>query len=490
VEPGNPRFDSREDCNAVIETATNQLYFGCNNTVIPESVTELGENAFLGSTLASMFIPASVQSILYDTFGESYNLKQVIVMSENPCTADPNSFTNSVLSMESILYVPKGCVEKYQNADVWKNFKEIKEMDLDPEVKYEVEEGWNWLSSSFVGSAPRSSQSFVSDIKDVVTRLVSQTAELTNDPLYGLVGNLTTLDPTAGFKMVTGNDVTFNKTYYPLDLTAPVHLYQGWTWLGYIPTTTLPVNTALANLAATEGDRLLCEDEFTEFKNGAWTGDLEVMEPGKGYIYHRMGEDVTFSYSDGAATSRSNGSIEKAGIAKEVRAARETRAARKAAQQQTPWQYNAHRYPDNTTVIARLAEQTGETCSYTVAAFSGDECRGIGKKVGDKLFITIHGTIGSNEAITFRAYDPTTDEELAVEETISFQGQCLGTLDAPMTLHLAGTATGIRTIDASTAINDVYTLDGRLLLRNATATDLRQLPKGTYIIGGKKHVVK
>ena len=61
VEEGNSVYDSREGCNAIIETATNTLVQGCNSTIIPSSVTEIGENAFEGcSSLTSVVIPEGV----------------------------------------------------------------------------------------------------------------------------------------------------------------------------------------------------------------------------------------------------------------------------------------------------------------------------------------------------------------------------------------------------------------------------------------------
>lgn len=42
----NHKYDSRGNCNAIIETATNRLITGCATTVIPDSVTEIGEDAF------------------------------------------------------------------------------------------------------------------------------------------------------------------------------------------------------------------------------------------------------------------------------------------------------------------------------------------------------------------------------------------------------------------------------------------------------------
>jgi hypothetical protein len=48
VHPNNSTFDSRDNCNAVIETATNTLRIGCSNTVIPQNVNKIGVAAFSG----------------------------------------------------------------------------------------------------------------------------------------------------------------------------------------------------------------------------------------------------------------------------------------------------------------------------------------------------------------------------------------------------------------------------------------------------------
>ena len=64
VESGNTIYDSRNDCNAIIETATNTLIAACQNTVIPNSLTTIGGSAFAGcSSLTSIEIPNSVTSI-------------------------------------------------------------------------------------------------------------------------------------------------------------------------------------------------------------------------------------------------------------------------------------------------------------------------------------------------------------------------------------------------------------------------------------------
>lgn len=79
VEAGNPVYDSRENCNAIIETATNTLVAGCKNTVLPSSVTKLAWGAFFGCAgLTSFTIPNTVLEI-NSPFGECDNLSTLIV---------------------------------------------------------------------------------------------------------------------------------------------------------------------------------------------------------------------------------------------------------------------------------------------------------------------------------------------------------------------------------------------------------------------------
>ena len=69
VESGNTKYDSRQDCNAIIETSSNTLILGCKNTAIPSSVTTIGGYAFQYCTgLSNFTIPNSVTEINYYAF--------------------------------------------------------------------------------------------------------------------------------------------------------------------------------------------------------------------------------------------------------------------------------------------------------------------------------------------------------------------------------------------------------------------------------------
>ncbi len=86
VESSNRVYDSRENCNAIIETATNTLIAGCQSTTIPNSVTSIGKGAFAGfSSLTSVTIPNSVTSIGNRAFSDCSSLTSVTI---------PNSVTS------------------------------------------------------------------------------------------------------------------------------------------------------------------------------------------------------------------------------------------------------------------------------------------------------------------------------------------------------------------------------------------------------------
>jgi len=80
VEDGNAVYDSRDNCNAIIKTGDNELILGCQNTIIPNSVTSIGLGAFSQcSGLTSVTIPNSVTSIGSNAFEDCSGLTSVTI---------------------------------------------------------------------------------------------------------------------------------------------------------------------------------------------------------------------------------------------------------------------------------------------------------------------------------------------------------------------------------------------------------------------------
>ena len=115
VASGNSTYDSRDNCNAIIETATNTLIFGCQNTTIPNSVTSIGDLAFSGCTsLTSVTIPESVKWIGEVAFEDCSSLKSVTIPNSVTSIGDQAfsgckslksvTISNSVASMGEVVF--------------------------------------------------------------------------------------------------------------------------------------------------------------------------------------------------------------------------------------------------------------------------------------------------------------------------------------------------------------------------------------------------
>ena len=86
VSPDNPKYDSRYNCNAIIETATDTLVLGCANTIVPDTVKAIGKNSFWSCEgLTGISIPEGVTTIGERAFAGCPYLGKVNF---------PNSLTN------------------------------------------------------------------------------------------------------------------------------------------------------------------------------------------------------------------------------------------------------------------------------------------------------------------------------------------------------------------------------------------------------------
>lgn len=137
VEKGNPVYDSRGNCNAIIENQSNRLVFGIDKTVIPDGIKEIGKFAFVGQTgLTTLKFPDSVTKIDTCAYAGCTSIITMYVRSKTPPQIygdDAGTFDESLYSAWTDIYVPMKSKTRYQNANYWKKFKYIYEYDYDLE---------------------------------------------------------------------------------------------------------------------------------------------------------------------------------------------------------------------------------------------------------------------------------------------------------------------------------------------------------------------
>ena len=133
VETGNTKYDSRNDCNAIIEKTSNTLIVGCKNTAIPDNVTGIGNFSFAICTeLKSIEIPNSVEFIGVKAFYKCEGLTSISI-GNSVTSIGERAFAScsnltSVTIPSSVSCIGEGAFEdciRLSSVDIPNNVKEI-----------------------------------------------------------------------------------------------------------------------------------------------------------------------------------------------------------------------------------------------------------------------------------------------------------------------------------------------------------------------------
>lgn len=131
VDANNSVYDSRNNCNAIIATASNTLICGCESTIIPNTIVDIRNSAFLNHYIPVITIPNSVRAIGESAF-VGCRPKTIISKIEAPFKIEEKVFYYSLFSShnpynESTLIVPSGMKSLYDSTEGWNKFKKIVE---------------------------------------------------------------------------------------------------------------------------------------------------------------------------------------------------------------------------------------------------------------------------------------------------------------------------------------------------------------------------
>ena len=341
------------------------------------------------------------------------------------------------------------------------NYSDVVDLDFElktANVDYALAQNWNWISH--FAESPVAVAEFATEGVDAV---LSLNEEVIRDPKHGLVGNLKQLAPVSGYKVqVSGDSWNGKVSGIAFDPAASVKLNEGWNWIGTpVDEGSLLIEDLLAGLEVEEGDMLVSIDGFvTADADGAWKGTVSHMEPGAGYMFFSTSAKE-FVYN--------------------VVAAHDSEAPVKApvAAIEGYWTVDNHKYAYAMPVIASLEGIDGayvDAEEYTVAAFCGDECRGIGAVVDGLVMINVHGNEG--DVISFRLIGDDRREMVAAS-TVVFEERPEGSLAAPFSISLNG-AVSVGEISADSF--DVVYSDGSFIVKG-DVSDVKSVE--IYDLSGK-----
>ena len=329
--------------------------------------------------------------------------------------------------------------------------------------------GWDWIYAPSTISLLNNEGGYLEQLNvdddNKVIEVRSQTSLLYNDPVYGFFGDITELMPSEGMYKIkaTYEDATdcilvSQKPYW--DRFQSKMLQPGYTWIGYTNEWDMTIdelNTVMNS--PTEGDQIIGKTTFAEYSEGAWVGADFTLEAGKGYLYYNSSDaENVFSFDympDFSMYGMQSLSVKKMSV----------------RNNSTAWSYDASKFADNMTIVAQIADLENPE-DYTIGAFVGDECRGMGKVVKDgKMMINVAGKAG--EVVSFRLHNEYTGVFVDLETEVKYT-QKLGSLKSPISI-IGPTLTGISEITTSDNSEEIYyDLNGRKVEGNLSA--------GAYIV--------
>ena len=111
VSPDNPVYDSRDNCNAIIETKTNTMHTACVTTFFPRTVDKLADEVFNGLDRDTLTIPRQLKAI--GPWALSLNIDTVFFESPEPQFIDHQSL--QIFSLDVVIIVPKGAAKAYRS---------------------------------------------------------------------------------------------------------------------------------------------------------------------------------------------------------------------------------------------------------------------------------------------------------------------------------------------------------------------------------------
>ncbi|MBT4503018.1 MAG: T9SS type A sorting domain-containing protein, partial [Gemmatimonadetes bacterium] len=287
--------------------------------------------------------------------------------------------------------------------------------------------GWTWFSLNLIADDMSTNVVLGTLAPESQDILRAQRSFSQYVPGAGWVGSLGQLANESMYLLNLSRPDTLQVIGYAVDVeTTSIPVEQGWNWIGYLPQQSMAVNRALESLNAQTGDVVKSQFEFAQFVEGlGWMGSLRFMNPRMAYQLSAQ-EAGTLAYPFFAGDPA-------------TKTAEPTRMATPSG-----WAVDPRAYRYNMPLVVRIAGNgvTLDSESDVIAAFVGDEVRGVGQTVyvpsQDRYlsFLMVYGNTAEGEPVEFRFYDADQHRERFVATEAEFRADALrGGVHVPFVLE-------------------------------------------------------
>lgn len=516
VSDNSQRYTSGGGANVVVDENTHEIIVGCKASTIPSGVERIGNSAFAGTDIISVTIPGTVTAIADNAFNGCSKLTEVKVEINTPLSIAVNVFSNRA---NATLYVPKGSRPAYLEAAYWKEFKEIKESapiyatdDFMAAEKVTTRMGWDAELNIGINNKTTDLTAYQFDLTLPAGFTIAKNAR---GRFIATLGNryeddqqtLTVTQLQSGVYRV----VCYSLSKEIITGTSGTVLTVTLTMDGNVVPGTYEASLTEAVATRVDDSQLWLRDlafniEVTSVPKGDTNNDGDINVADIVEIVNCINEKPSARFIRDAADMNGDGHVNVTDVVSVVTIIMAPEEARLSERGQMTSTDN-----DQLTLTADGGLTfglwlTGEgryvASQFDVRLAPGQTLEGIalnGSRTADHQMTCEHVGSGLYRVVVWSATGSPYRGDSGNLLAISVRGEGEVTIDAPLFVtanaaekhfpSLYASTTGIAGVGMQLAAPaDVYATDGRLV--RSQATSLEGLPKGIYIINGKKQTVK
>ena len=371
-----------------------------------------------------------------------YDAEEGVVLAEVDAILDDETL--------SLNYTPNDLVGDYDHPVMWMPLALVEQV-------CNLKAGWNWISLYVRPDEGEDDLESIFGHAKVFNTVKSKDGFAMNSGAKWSTSGLEKMEMGNLYKVKVKSDV--NQSIFGIAVDSEETsqtIYPGWNWIGPLSYYNLSLAEAFADLNPTRGDIVKSKNAAAFYDGYKWEGDLTALIPGVGYYYKSLNKNnVTFHYP----------------LIYNYSAAPARESINKASKHSPFTPVDHHQFSDNMNVVAQVMVNDVPVDTLTVAAFIGDECRGVTTATEDGYYLlTIAGNASEGgQEVTFATVYK--DKVVKLNETLTWYSDVIyGDLDEPTKLTIS-----------TSGIDEVQEADGRIVITPAIVRDLVKVHSGSLL---------